>query len=96
MTSLEELLIASSKDGRVCLQPEPWQRLWEMLPNRRRTDTRWEPALPRILAAWQHTLGAAKRHRFHEHLRRAPLHGASNAAARFLAQLQPEDWHTGN
>ena len=40
---------------RICLRPDPWNKLWELLPDRKRVGNGWEPALPLILAAWYET-----------------------------------------
>ena len=93
MTTLAEILAESSKDGRVCPQPQVWSRLWEMLPDRRRQGGGWEPPLPLILAAWWDSSNSSKQERFHLHLRWAHEHGAMDAVAALLASLQPEDWH---
>ena len=39
-------------DGRVCPNPQEWQALWEMLPDKKRVGAGWAPPLPLILAAW--------------------------------------------
>jgi hypothetical protein len=94
MTALQELMIQASKDGRVCPQPMVWNRLWELLPDRKRQDAGWEPPLPLILAAWWATSDSDKRERFHLHLRWACERGAAEAVAILLSNMKPEDWHT--
>jgi hypothetical protein len=45
-----QTLIAYSREHqRVCPQPQRWQALWEMLPDRRQVDGGWSPPLPLIL-----------------------------------------------
>jgi len=94
MTIIEELMAEASKDGRVCPQPIIWNRLWALLPDRRRIGTRWEPPPPLILAAWWETSDGDKRDRFHSHLRWASEHGAIEPIANLLSNMKPEDWHT--
>jgi hypothetical protein len=94
MTTLEELIAEASKNGRVCLLPIPWNRLWQLLPNRRRVGVGWEPPLPLILAAWWESSDNNKRERFHFHLRWASEHGAIDSVADLLSNMKPEDWHT--
>lgn len=94
--TLEEVIAEASKDGRVCPQPAVWNRLWEVLPDRRRQGGGWEPPLPLILGAWWYSSDAAKQERFHLHIRWAQEHGALDTVARLLASLKPEDWHTEN
>ncbi len=96
MTTLEEIIATAAKAGRVCPQPDEWHRLWELLPNRRKKGLGWEPSLPLILAAWDHTSDAEKRERFHLHLRWAKEHGSLGEVASFIASLKPEEWHTAN
>jgi hypothetical protein len=94
MTMLEKLIAESSKDGRVCRQPMPWNRLWELLLDRRRVGVGWEPPLPLILAAWWEASDNDKRERFHLHLRWASEHGAIDSIAALVSHMKPEDWHT--
>ena len=91
--TLENLVDYASRDGRVCPQPQPWNRLWELLPDRQRRGVSWEPPPPLILAAWGETTDADKRHRFHYHLQWAAAHGALHTVHDFLTSLDPGDWH---
>jgi hypothetical protein len=94
MSSLEALIAHATKDGRVCPQPMLWNRLWELLPDRRKIGTGWEPPIPLILGAWWHTSDSEKRARFQEHLRWAFERGAIEKMAEFISNMKPEDWHT--
>jgi hypothetical protein len=94
MTAFEHLMVEANKDGRVCPQPMVWNRLWELLPNRRRVGPGWEPPPPLILAAWWETSDSDKRGRFHLHLRWASEHGAIESVTNLLSSMKPEDWHT--
>ncbi|MBI4642782.1 MAG: hypothetical protein HY790_01000 [Deltaproteobacteria bacterium] len=67
-TRLKELIEYCSQDKRVCPQPIPWNRLWEMLPNKERKGIGWNPPLPLILGAWWETSDVQKAARFKEHL----------------------------
>ena len=80
-------------NGRVCPEPQPWNKLWEMLPERERRGASWEPPPPLILAAWWETSDAEKRERFIEHLRYADRHGALGEVEKFLASLSKDQWH---
>jgi len=77
----------------VCPQPQRWNELWELLPERRRVGAGWEPALPLILGAWWHTSDAEKRSRFLSHICWAAEHGALSKVASFIKSLGPEQWH---
>lgn len=94
MKSAENLIDEAIQAGRVCPQPIPWNQLWEMLPDRHRVGSGWEPPVPLILAAWHFTSDAEKRERFHLHLRWAADHGAIESVATFLNTIQPGDWLT--
>jgi hypothetical protein len=50
--TVDTLTVYCRDDERVCPLPKPWQQLWEMLPEKRRTLDAWEPAIPLIGAAW--------------------------------------------
>ncbi len=90
---LEALIAYCSQKERVCPMPEKWKKLWEMLPNRSRVGSGWEPALPLILAAWYDTPSMLKMLRLREHLEWAELHGCLDAVDQFLKELTETDWH---
>ena len=94
---VEALVLFCRENGRVCPLPMPWNRLWELLPERERVDGGgWKPALPLILGAWAHTSSAAKAQRLLEHIEWADAHGVLEAADRFLRDLPESDWlHIG-
>ena len=56
---LSDLLDYVRSNDRVCPQPQKWNELWEMLPDRRRAGEGWEPSLPLILDAWWDTPATA-------------------------------------
>ena len=92
MPLVEVLAIASLK-GRVCPQPHAWNRLYDLLPNRRRDGYGFMPAAPLILGAWWETGDEQKRERLVEQLQWADSHGALTTIQAFLATLAEEDWH---
>src|SRR3954452_11379046 len=94
MTTLDDLMAEARKQRRVCPQPMVWNRLWVLLPDRRRGALGWEPPLPLILAAWWEASDADKRNRFHSHLRWASEHGAIEPVAILISVMRPEDVHT--
>lgn len=71
-----ELLTYSRLNDRVCPQPQRWQALWEMLPDRKRAGSGWQPSVPLILAAWHDTPAILKMARLAEHIEWAAAHGA--------------------
>ena len=90
---LEESLAFSQAERRVCPQPQRWNELWELLPERKRVGAGWEPSLPLILGAWWHTSDVEKRERFLSHIRWASEHGELSKVAAFIKSLGPEQWH---
>lgn len=82
----------ATKNDRVCPLPQPWNRLYDLLPGKSRAGGGWSPALPLILAAWDASTDAMKRERFLEHLDWAASHGALDAVAAFLEGLPEEQW----
>ena len=52
----------------ICPMPGEWGTLYKLLPSKRLKGGGWEPALPLILAAWDHTPLLPKMLRFQEHL----------------------------
>lgn len=95
MATLNDVLIEVEKNERVCPQPMKWNELWEMLPNKRRKGTGWEPSLPLILAAWWDTPILLKKLRLREHLEWASQHGCINTVYNFLINLNEDDWYHG-
>lgn len=79
-------------NDRVCPLPERWNELWEMLPDRRRVGSGWEPPLPLILAAWWTTPILAKRLRLLEHLEYAADKGVLQDVDGFLRELPESEW----
>ena len=67
-----------SRDNRVCLMPQYWNKLYHMLPNRSEVNGRWTPPVPLILAAWD-SYSADKKARMHVHIEWAIQHGAAEA-----------------
>ena len=95
--SAESLIAYCRENSRVCPMPQRWNALWELLPNRTRVGGGWQPPLPLILAAWDHTPGMLKMLRLAEHIEWADKHGTLESVARFLRGLSEEDWfHLGD
>lgn len=93
MATLEEALELAQTNARVCPQPQRWNELYKLLPNRKRVGAGWEPPLPLILAAWWDTPAISKIARFREHLEWAASHGALDSVYSFMSALQESDWH---
>ena len=93
VATLEEVFAELQKNNRVCLQPQKWQQLYEMLPQKQRKGSGWEPALPLILAAWWDTPALAKMLRLREHIEWASAHGCLDEVFNFLAGLPENEWY---
>ena len=87
------LVVYAREDGRICPQPQTWNRLFELLPDKRRVGNGWEPPLPLILAAWDHSTDLEKRERFFLHIRWAADHGALDRVNQFIRAIPPSGWH---
>ena len=92
---LSALLEYVRAEGRVCPMPDYWNQLWEMLPDKKRVGSGWEPPLPLILAAWWDTPLLAKIMHLNEHIRYAAEHGVLDEVDVFLRGLKPEKWFYG-
>lgn len=88
---LKELLAYVRDDGKICPNPQEWNILWEMLPDKKRGDAGWDPPLPLILAAWYEP-HIYKILRFEEHIRYAAEHGVLDQVDEYLRGLKPEQW----
>jgi len=90
--TLEEVLAVVQKNKRVCPQPQRWQQLYEMLPQKRK-GAGWEPSPPLILAAWWDTPALPKIIRLREHIEWAAAHGCLDEVYSFLCELPEDQWH---
>jgi hypothetical protein len=72
--------------------PQDWQRLWQMLPDRKQVGVSWSPSPPLILAAWDLPV-LPKMMRLAEHIEWAASHGALEPIGAFLRGLQEDQWH---
>lgn len=86
----ESLISYCRENSRVCPMPMQWDALWNLLPNRKRVGSGWEPALPLILAALHDTPALIKMLRLDEHIRWADQQITLDKISTFLRNL-PED-----
>jgi len=94
---LNSLIDYVQSDGRICPMPDYWNKLWEMLPDRRQKETGgWEPSLPLILAAWWDTTAQEKQERLNQHIKYAFDHGVFDEIDKFLRELKPDQWAYGD
>ena len=93
LEQFESLLRFIKASGRVCPQPQAWNKLYEMLPDKKRVGNGWEPPLPLILAAWWDTPNLMKMMRLQEHIDYALAKGVLPEVDRFLRSLRDDEWH---
>ena len=89
---LSALLEYVRSDGRICPMPDYWNQLWEMLPDKKRLGSGWEPPLPLILAAWWDAPALSKILRLQEHICYAAEHGVLDDVDKFLRALSNDQW----
>lgn len=87
------LMVYAKESGRICPLPQAWNQLFNLLPDKRRVGNGWEPPLPLILAAWDHSSDLEKRERFLLHIRWAADHGALDRVNQFIRAIPPSGWH---
>jgi hypothetical protein len=93
MITIDQVLAVATENKRICPQPQKWQQLYELLPDRKRKGAGWEPSLPLILAAWWDTPAMSKTLRLREHIEWAAAHGVIEQVHAFLRSLPEEEWH---
>ena len=93
MSELEDFYDEILIDDRVCPMPIYWNKLWKMLPDRKRVDGQWEPQLPLILSAWNYSEDEAKLDVFKKHIKWAYEHNAFERIQSFLKSLNEDQWH---
>jgi hypothetical protein len=92
---LKVLLEYVKSDGRICPTRPCWDRLWDMLPDKKHVGRDWEPPLPLTLAVWWETPLHTKTQRLARHIRYAAEHGALDEVDAYLRGLKVEDWFYG-
>jgi hypothetical protein len=90
---VSELIAYCRENNRVCPMPQLWNKLYELLPDRKRAGGGWEPSLPLILAAWYEAPALSKMLRLTEHIEWSASHGKLEEVDLFLRELCEEDWH---
>jgi len=97
MVTLKQTLREAQKNNRICPQPQKWNELYKLLPNKKRKGSGWEPSVPLILAAWWDTPDISKMLRLREHLEWAGKHDCLGEIYQFLKNLDEKDWfHSGD
>ena len=91
--TFESLWSYCTAANRLVPQPTLWSELYSKLRHtRQKPSGGWEPPLPLILAAWQHSMPIEKQLRFKEHLRWAALEGQLDEIGACLRALIEDQW----
>ena len=93
MISVDQVLAVATENNRICPQPQKWQQLYELLPDKKRKGAGWEPSLPLLMVAWWDTPAMSKILRLREHIEWAAEHGGLEQVHAFLQSLPEEEWH---
>jgi hypothetical protein len=86
------LIAYCRENGRICPQPDYWDRLWKMLPGLDSPEGQNLP-IPLILGGWHYSSNIQKIERLKMHIEWADQHGAIDNVDAFLRGLREEDWH---
>lgn len=88
---LTALLAYVTAEGRVCPEPDPWHRFFELL-DRRARDDKDPPPKPIILAGWWSTPDLIKAIQLRAQIEWATRHGALLAADKYLRRVPQSEW----
>lgn len=88
--ALEEVVAEATKNRRVCPMPDPWLRLYKLLPNRDRGAG--GPSLPLILVDWHEASPLTKMLRVREHIEWAAKQGVLLQVLEYLRGLREVQW----
>jgi len=93
MTNIVDILAMIKENNRVCPNPLMWQKLYDMLPNKKLIKSDWQPPLPLILTAWHYSNDDQKSLRLSEHIEWSDKNGCIEKICQFLSSLSEDDWH---
>jgi len=89
----EEVIAIATQSHRVCPQPQQWEKMYKLLPDRVRHGSGWNPALPLILGAWNESSDLEKIARFQTHIDWADSKGVIDLVGSYLLTLSESQWH---
>lgn len=91
--SVGEVIVEARRNNRVCPQPAFWQQLYDMLPDKQRS----QPPVPMVGDAWLGTPSIPKRVCLRQHIEWADEHGALEPVFAFMKGLSEDQWlHMGD
>jgi hypothetical protein len=93
---LSALLSYVKEDGRICPKPLYWNKLWDMLPDKRHVGVGYYPPLPLILGAWHFASRSDKMLCLKEHIEYAAENGVLDLVDQYLRSLHHKQWHYCN
>jgi len=94
--TVDEVMVLARRNNRVCPRPGEWERLYELLPNKRRTSHGWQPSAPLVGGAWSFTSWMLERLTLREHIEWASSQGVLPSVHALLRDLPEEAWlHMG-
>jgi hypothetical protein len=87
-----DVMVEARLNNRVCPMPAKWLQLYEMLPDK----TRSEPPPPLVDTAWRDTPSIPKRMCFRQHIEWADSHGVLKHVFAFMKSMPEDEWlHMG-
>ena len=91
--TVEAVVAEARRNARVCPRPGPWQKLFEMLPNKQRTAAGWRPSPPLSAQACLSLPSLPKRLCLLEQFEWAAAQGCLGEVHAFLSNLPEADWY---
>lgn len=91
--TVDEAMLEARKNNRVCPLPARWVELYDILPDK----TRSQPTPPLVEGAWKATSSIPKRMCFREHIEWAADHGCLEKVFALMKGLPEDEWlHMGD
>ena len=90
--TVAQALNLARRNNRVCPMPEPWLKLYAMLPDKQQVGRDWRPQAPLTGGAWTATPAITKRMCLRDHIEWADAHNALDEVYAFLKDLPDTDW----
>jgi hypothetical protein len=91
--AISDLLDYCTLNNRVCPKPMFWIQLWQLLIDRKKSDTEWQFSGPPIRAAWWNTADSKKQARFSDHINWACQYGLFEEVDQYIRSLPENQWH---
>jgi hypothetical protein len=87
--SVDDVLLETRRNNRVCPKPLIWQRLYDWLPNK----SAQLPRVPATRIEWEQVPALEKRSRLREHIEWAAVQGVLPKVHDALKALAEDRWH---